>query len=115
MKEMLDISALPEAERQLDTKNKAPLLRALVHAVDIGNPTRKFTVALEWAKRIVKEFFYQGDRERSLSLEISMLCDRNTNNFAGGQVGFINFMIIPYFKVMTQLIPKLGYSLERCQ
>lgn len=101
MKEMSDIAALPAGERQLDGKNKAAILRALVHAVDIGNPTRKYTVALEWAKRIVQEFFFQGDRERSMGLEISMLCDRNTNNFAGGQIGFINFMIVPYLKVMV--------------
>lgn len=82
MKQMNDILALPEADRDCGGKNKAAILRAIVHAVDVGNPTRKFDIALEWARRIVKEFFYQGDRERSLGYEISMLCDRHTNNFA---------------------------------
>ncbi len=53
-----------------------------MHAADLGNPTRKFEVAKKWAELIVKEFFMQGDRERALSLEISMLCDRHTTNFA---------------------------------
>jgi len=101
MKEMQDIASQPVESRNMHDKNKAAVLRALVHAVDIGNPTRCYSVALDWARRIVKEFFYQGDRERSLGLDISMLCDRNTNNFASGQVGFINFMIVPYFKVLT--------------
>lgn len=114
MKEMQDLANLPEAERDLGGKNKASVLRAVVHAVDVGNPTRKFDIALEWARRIVKEFFYQGDREKSLGLDISMLCDRETNNFASGQVGFINFMIIPYLKLVTNLIPKWEYSLEVC-
>ena len=49
---------LPEAEREYNGKNKALLLKAIVHATDIGNPTRPFEIALDWGKRITKEFFY---------------------------------------------------------
>ena len=63
-------------------KNKKTILKGLVHAADLGNPTRKFEVAKQWAECIVMEFFIQGDREKALSLEISMLCDRKTTNFA---------------------------------
>lgn len=59
------------------------MLKTTVHAVDISNPTREFSVAENWSKRIVKEFFYQGDRERVLGFDITMLCDRHTTNFAG--------------------------------
>ena len=55
--EMKAISELPEDCRLLDTKNKASLLKALVHASDIGNPTRPFDIAKPWAEQIVKEFF----------------------------------------------------------
>ena len=80
---MKAISELPEDCRLLDTKNKRSLLKALVHASDIGNPTRPFDVAKTWAEKIVSEFFGYGDREKSLNFEISMLCDRSTTNFAG--------------------------------
>lgn len=79
---MKAISELPEDCRLLDTKNKRSLLKALVHAADIGNPTRPFDIAKTWAEKIVSEFFYQGDREKGLGYEISMLCDRSTTNFA---------------------------------
>lgn len=46
--EMKSISELPEEERLLDTKNKATFLKALVHAADIGNPTRPFSIAKPW-------------------------------------------------------------------
>jgi len=70
------------ADRSLDGKSKRHLLKALVHASDINNVTRPFDIAKEWGVRCVKEFFHQGDKEKALNLEISMLCDRHTTNFA---------------------------------
>ena len=49
----------------MDGKNKAYLMKALVHAADIGNPTRPFEIARKWAENIVSEFFDQGDREKA--------------------------------------------------
>ena len=80
--EMKHIAEMPEAERQMSDKNKAYVLKALVHAADIGNPTRPFDIAMKWGVNIVKEFFHQGDREKTLGLEISFGCDRVTSNFA---------------------------------
>ena len=65
------------------------MLKALVHASDINNVSRPFDIAKDWAERTVKEFFNQGDKERALGLEISMLCDRHTTNFAKSQIGFV--------------------------
>ena len=42
------MAALPEEEREMDGKNKAYILKALVHAADIGNPTRPFDIAKKW-------------------------------------------------------------------
>lgn len=44
-----------------------------------------------------------------------MLCDRNTTNFAKGQVGFINFMIVPYFTVLSELAPKMSQFVEQAK
>jgi hypothetical protein len=52
------IAGLPEGEKELTGKNKAYLLKALVHAADIGNPTRPFEIAKKWGVNIVKEFFH---------------------------------------------------------
>jgi cAMP-specific phosphodiesterase 4 len=80
--EVQAIAMLPVAERQMGEKNKAYLIKALVHAADIGNPTRPFDIAKKWGVNIVKEFFHQGDREKALGLEISFGCDRSISNFA---------------------------------
>jgi len=68
-------------------------MRALVHAGDVGNPARPFDLSKQWALRILSEFFAQGDKERNLGLDISMLCDRKTTNIGKSQVGFIDFVI----------------------
>ena len=98
--------AAPE-ERKLAAENKGVVLKALVHAADLGNPTRPFEIAKQWGVNIVKEFFDQGDKERALGLEISMLCDRKTTNFAKSQIGFLNFMILPYFSCLESILPKM--------
>lgn len=103
---------LAPEERELSGKNKRILLKALVHAADIGNPTRPFEIAKSWADCIVGEFFRQGDVERALGLDISMLCDRTSTNFAKSQVGFINFMVAPYFEHISNLVPKLKIQVE---
>ena len=82
------------------------ILKGLVHAADIGNPTRPFDIAMKWAENIVSEFFDQGDKERCHGFEISMLCDRHTTNFAKSQIGFLNFVISPYFNVLNKVFPK---------
>ena len=43
--EIKEIGSLPEAERELSGKNKNILLRAVVHAADISNPTKPFDIA----------------------------------------------------------------------
>jgi len=37
-----------------------------------------------------------------------MLCDRYTTNFAKSQIGFLNFVINPYFNILTSIIPKMS-------
>jgi cAMP-specific phosphodiesterase 4 len=65
LNELKAISQLPTEGRELDGKNKAYMMKAMVHAADIGNPTRPFEIAKKWAEKIVMEFFDQGDKERA--------------------------------------------------
>ena len=54
---------------------------------------------------LFEEFFAQGDLEKQIDLPISMLCDRSTTNVAGAQPGFINFVTMPFFKALGQVLP----------
>ena len=112
--EVKALSETPAEARNLDGANKIKLMNAMVHAVDIGNPSRKFDIAESWAKAIIKEFFHQGDLERNQNIEITMLCDRSTVNLAGAQIGFINFVVKPYMQFCSVLVPKLAPFVDQC-
>ena len=44
-----------------------------------------------------------------------MLCDRHTVNFAGSQIGFCNFMIYPYFDILSKIVPKMEELSDQVQ
>jgi hypothetical protein len=71
----------------------------LLHAADLSNPCRPFPLARKWAGRVLGEFFAQGDRERAQGLPVSPLCSRDGTLVAASQIGFIDFVVLPYFQV----------------
>ena len=59
----------------------------------------------EWTYLLFEEFFVQGDNEKQQQLPISMLCDRETTNVAKSQPGFINFVVLPLYQIVGQILP----------
>lgn len=45
--------------------------------------------------------------EKAQGLEISMMCDRTTTNIAGGQAGFIQFVVLPIFYQLNEICPEI--------
>jgi cAMP-specific phosphodiesterase 4 len=86
-------------------------MAAMLKGADISNPTRPITVYAVWVEGIMKEFFAQGDAERTLGLPISMNCDRESVNVNKCQVGFITFLVSPIWKGIAQLLPAQGPQL----
>lgn len=84
------------------------LLAVAVHAADISNPTKPSELYLKWSGRIMNEFYAQGDAERELGLPISDLCDKETSEAASVQLGFINFVVLPWFKTWNNMFPDIG-------
>lgn len=46
--------------------------------------------------------------EKAQNLEISMMCDRTTTNIAGGQAGFIQFVVMPIFSQLSTICPDIN-------
>ena len=65
-------------------------------------------VKWHWADQALAEFFAQGDLEREANLPISPLCDRKTTDLATSQRDFIQFVVLPSFKVLGQIFPGIG-------
>jgi hypothetical protein len=88
------------------TPLKTSVMKMTIKAADVSHPTRKFEIHRKFSEAITNEFFEQGDIERAQGMPISFLCDRRTVSLANAQIGFLNFMIIPFFKEFTNFMDR---------
>ena len=98
-----------------DNKNKEKdyhqdYLNLLIHSADISNPTKKFNLYNKWAKLVVEEFFQQGDKEKELGIKCSF--DRETTTIYQSQLGFIDYIEIPFFTLYVKTFPKLKFLMD---
>jgi hypothetical protein len=100
----------PDKDRPQD---KEMLMKMVVHAADLNNPSRALGVAVKWTYCVMMEFFTQGDRERARDLPVSMFMDRYNTNVPGCQVGFIDTLASPIFSTLEQVYPGLAPCLQR--
>ena len=85
-------------------------MNLLIHSADISNPTKKFDIYSKWAKVVLEEFFQQGDKEKELGIKCSF--DRETMTIYNNQLGFINYIEIPFYSLFVEIFPKLKFLLE---
>merc|ERR1719361_155790 len=111
----MDVSPSVNAEqlmREMAAKETAQKMKfadlflpIALHTADLGNLCKQLSFYTQWVDRLMNEFFKQGDKERKLGIEpISFLCDRFKVNIHSGQVGFINFVIRPWFVKFGRLL-----------
>jgi cAMP-specific phosphodiesterase 4/calcium/calmodulin-dependent 3',5'-cyclic nucleotide phosphodiesterase len=41
-----------------------------------------------------------------------MLCDRKTTNVARSQIGFIDFVVLPYFDALASVLPGMYFAVD---
>ena len=88
----------------VDRKDVLFLLGQLVHAADISNPAKMPALQLQWTRRVMTEFFMQGDLEASLGLPVSAFMNRETTSIAQCQMGFIKVLVMPLYTEMRKLL-----------
>ena len=104
------------SSNNLDNDNKKieedyqQYMNVLIHSSDISNPTKPFDIYFKWAELVVKEFYDQGDKEKKLNLPCS--CDRNKVTLYQSQLGFINFIEIPYFTLFIEVFVNLKFYMD---
>lgn len=42
-----------------------------------------------------------------------MLCDRKTTNISKSQIGFIDFVVYPYFDTLAKILPQMQYACDQ--
>ena len=85
-------------------------MNVLIHSADISNPTKPFDIYFKWAELVVKEFYDQGDKEKKLNMPCS--CDRNKVTIYQSQLGFINYIEIPYFSSFVNVFENLKFYMD---
>jgi hypothetical protein len=104
------IKEAKEGEKKESPDFNQKVMNVLIHSADISNPTKLFDIYFEWAKLVVEEFWDQGDKEKELNLPC--FCDREKVTIYQSQLGFINFIEIPYFSLFAEFYPKLKFFYE---
>ena len=113
MKEQININngqAKNNNNNEKENKYYQNYMNLLIHSADISNPTKPFDIYFRWAKLVVSEFYNQGDKEKELGLVCS--CDRNKTDIYTSQLGFINYIEMPFFTFFADLFKKLKFYFD---
>lgn len=94
------------------TDERSFILQLMVHLCDISNCAKSLNAGKIWAKRLMTEFFKQGDRERQLGYTVSAMMDRRRSSTPQAQIGFIKFILRPMLEVFSSLVPEAIKPLE---
>ena len=109
-KESLDFMNKYLTDKDNSEKNNQNFMNLIIHSADISNPTKKFDIYYKWAELVVEEFYLQGDKEKELGLNCS--CDRNKISIYKSQLGFIDFIEIPFYGLFAKIFPKLDFFMD---
>jgi len=93
-----------------EPETKTKIMNMILHSADVSNPCRAWEVTHAWALVCLEEFFAQGDQEKMLGIPVQFLNNRDTLNKPNSQIGFIEFMIAPFFTAQVRLFPPMVES-----
>ena len=84
------------------------ILNMCLHTADISNPAKPGKISEAWTQKVYAEFFRQGDTEKKLNIQVSLMCDRETTSINKAMIGFINFVVKPTIDILVNLIPQVS-------
>jgi len=87
--------------------NVSLVLNALLHCADVNNPMKPWDICRRVAHLCLDEYFAQGDIEKKEGMPVQMLNDRDKVNRPNSQLGFIEFLILPFVELMVNTFPQL--------
>ena len=89
-----------------DKGQRMLVMQLLLKCADLGNVVRPLEIADTWGKRIMEEFYQQGEKELTLGLPLTTFPNRKNFDyiFARHQSGFLVNVVRPLFDVFTTLV-----------
>jgi len=108
--------------RKFTTAERKAFMPFILHASDVSNPTGNMSDFLIQSYRVLQEFQdqyyeekYLADIANGIAQPAPFLKYSDYAGFLGGQVYFINSMVLPLWEKMAQIDPKLTYLFERAK
>lgn len=99
----------------LNQQERLLMCQILIHAADISNPCRPWPIFHQLSLLLCVEFFRQGEEELSLGLPVSPNMDPQVASVSAINVGFIDFIVLPYFEALAELYPKSKKMVAVCK
>ncbi|XP_030762448.1 probable 3',5'-cyclic phosphodiesterase pde-5 [Sitophilus oryzae] len=93
------------------------LLQAIsMTGTDLSASAKPWYIQEQTVKIIFEEFYQQGDAERDAGREpIPMMDRQQPDQQAASQVGFLNGICLPCYRLLSELIPECKPLLEMCE
>lgn len=98
-----------------ERKDRLMVLQIAIKCSDISNPAKNTYLCCEWAKRVMEEFYRQGDAERAKGMPISAFMDREKQAEAKCQMGFIDFIVAPMYECWGQFLPRMKIACDNLE
>jgi hypothetical protein len=120
MQSIADSDKTTEAGAEFDPEDSASRLEVaglVVHCADLSNPVYPtFEMTKQWCFRVCEEFSQQARLERDIGLPVTAFMEGLTSeyNIAKLQIGFVNYVILPLWKVTGLLFPKAAQHTVNC-
>lgn len=91
------------------------LLCLCMTACDLSDQTKDWSVVRETADLIYKEFFTQGDMEKTMGGSPIESMDRDKAYIPALQIQFLDNIVIPLYGFISQLFPETKCLVEACK
>ena len=101
------LKAFKANEKNKLHEEKKIFMKTIIKLCDVGHSLKGLDVHLKWTERIVEEFFLQGDEEKSRGMPVSPFMDRDSPDTPKNQIGFFEFIVLPFWQTAAVLADKL--------
>lgn len=88
-----------------EREDRVLLSQLLLKVADISNVAKVWKCSFTWTELLNKEFFAQGDLEKSKNLEVAPFLDREKSSMFKNTYNFIDFVVIPFFRSVSRSLP----------
>ncbi|KAJ1560463.1 High affinity cAMP-specific and IBMX-insensitive 3',5'-cyclic phosphodiesterase 9A [Cladochytrium tenue] len=96
-----------------DANHRQLLWQMIMKCADISNEVRPRHISEPWVDNLLEEFFSQSDKEKAEGLPTAPFMDREKVTKGSAQVGFIGFVMIPLFELVSKVLPNMEDTLLR--